>query len=59
MSDLGRRDDRRVSLADERDAKFWSDRFDVTTAQLEEAVAAVGDDVNAVHAYLRGQGGGD
>ena len=45
--------------ATEKEIAGWADRFNVTRAQLEEAVSAVGPDAHAVHSYLRGQGGGD
>lgn len=53
------RDRTSVELGDPAAAEFWSDRFNVTRAQLEEAVSAVGSDVHAVATYLRGQGSGD
>lgn len=53
-------DDRpKVTLGNEQDTSYWTERLRVTRAQLEEAVSAVGDDAHAVHTYLRGQGGGD
>lgn len=49
----------KVALGSEQDVSYWTERFRVTRAQLEEAVSAVGDDSHAVHTYLRGQGSGD
>lgn len=48
-----------VELGSEELVDQWADRFNVTRAQLEEAVSAVGSDEHAVATYLRGQGGGD
>lgn len=48
-----------VEVGSEELADQWADRFNVTRAQLEEAVSAVGSDEHAVATYLRGQGGGD
>lgn len=45
-----------VALGSDADKSYWADRFDVTPKQLEEAVSAVGNSVQAVEAYLRGQG---
>lgn len=45
-----------VQLREPDEIAYWSDRFTVTPAQLEEAVSAVGTDPHAVATYLRGQG---
>lgn len=49
----------RVEIGSEELTGQWADKFNVTRAQLEEAVSAVGSDEHAVATYLRGQGGGD
>lgn len=48
-----------VDIGNPKNVEYWSERFKVTKAQLEEAVSAVGSDVHAVATYLRGQGSGD
>ncbi|MET0248689.1 MAG: DUF3606 domain-containing protein [Sphingobium sp.] len=41
-----------VSCARAREAEYWTNRFGVTRAALEQAVEQVGHDVGAVAAYL-------
>jgi len=50
---------RTIDIGDPDAVQYWSDRYRVTQAQLEEAVSAVGSEVHAVATYLRGQGSGD
>ncbi len=48
-----------IDLGNSGDVEYWSDRFNVTPAQFEEAVSAGGSDIHAVTTYLRGQGSAD
>ena len=41
-----------VSLEQEEDRLYWTNRFSVSSDELAEAVDTVGDDVDAVAAYL-------
>ncbi|MDO7834259.1 DUF3606 domain-containing protein [Sphingobium sp. HBC34] len=45
-------DDGRVALECEAAVLYWTYRFGVTRDELEEAVEMVGDDADAVAAYL-------
>jgi hypothetical protein len=47
----------RVDVADASSLEYWREHFGVTTEQLEEAVAAVGGDPQAVQEHLLNQGG--
>ena len=42
----------RVSLEREEECLYWTNRFSVSRDELVEAVETVGDDVDAVAAYL-------
>ncbi|EQB14001.1 DUF3606 domain-containing protein [Sphingobium lactosutens] len=42
----------RVSLEREEECLYWANRFSVSRDELVEAVDTVGDDVDAVAAYL-------
>lgn len=42
-----------VSLSSNLDVRYWMQALEVTRAQLEDAVDAVGTQVEAVMAYLR------
>ncbi|MFD1106823.1 DUF3606 domain-containing protein [Sphingobium olei] len=46
---------KRISLDAPLDRQYWSNRFDVPPALLERAVGAVGNEVDAVAAWLRQQ----
>lgn len=46
-------DRRFVSLTEDYEVRYWTQRFGVTREQLAEAVQAVGNAVNAVEEYLR------
>ena len=46
-------DRRFVSLTEDYEVRYWTQRFGVTKEQLAEAVQAVGNAVNAVEEYLR------
>lgn len=48
---------RRVQLDDAEHLAHWLELFGVTREQLEEALAAVGDDPQAVREHLLNQGG--
>lgn len=47
----------RVDLHDPQVTKYWREHFGATVQQLEEAVAAAGDDPAAVREHLLNQGG--
>lgn len=53
------RDRTAIAVGDDIDEAEWAARFDVTRAQLEEAISAVGPEASSVEAYLRGQGNAD
>jgi len=42
----------RVALDNEAEMLYWTYHFDVSPAELAEAIDVVGDNVNAVAAYL-------
>ncbi|MFZ2995227.1 DUF3606 domain-containing protein [Sphingobium sp.] len=46
------RDVNRVSLEQDRDVQYWTNRFGVSREELEEAVETVGESVDAVAVYL-------
>ena len=52
-TDRGQPDRSRISLKQEHELAYWTKRFGVSRAQLEEAVGAVGHAVDAVERYLR------
>jgi hypothetical protein len=47
----------KVDLSDPSNLEYWREHFGVTTQQLEEAVAAVGDEPPVVREHLLNQGG--
>ena len=50
----GPQDRARISLEQEHERRYWSQRFGVDEPRLREAVAAVGDSADAVERHLRG-----
>ena len=46
------RDVNSVSLEQDRDVRYWTNRFGVSREELEEAVETVGESVDAVAVYL-------
>jgi hypothetical protein len=46
------RDVKQVSLKEDLEVQYWSQRFQTSRRQLEEAVERVGHSVNAVADYL-------
>ncbi|UZF95705.1 DUF3606 domain-containing protein [Bosea sp. NBC_00550] len=42
-----------INLCEDYEARYWTDKFGVSHAQLEEAVRGAGASVNAVEAALR------
>ena len=50
----GAQDRSRISLEQEHELRYWSQRFGVDERRLREAVAAVGDSAEAVERHLRG-----
>ena len=52
-TDRGQPDRSRVSLKQEHELAYWTNRFGVSRAQLQEAVEAVGHAADAVERYLR------
>jgi hypothetical protein len=51
----GEPDRSRVSLEQDHEVAYWTKRFGVTRQQLEQAVKAVGNSVDAVQRQLRQQ----
>lgn len=45
-------DAKRISLKEDYEVQYWTNRFSVSRMQLEEAVEAVGHSVGAVADYL-------
>lgn len=50
----GAQDRSRISLEQEHELRYWSQRFGVDEQRLREAVAAVGNSAEAVERHLRG-----
>lgn len=51
----GGRDRERISLEQDYEVNYWSKRFGVSKEQLKQAVQQVGDSVQAVENYLKGE----
>ncbi len=49
----GAQDRSRINLSEDYEVRYWTDKFGVSKAQLEEAVREVGSSVEAVEAELR------
>lgn len=49
----GAQDRSRINLSEDYEVRYWTDKFGVSKAQLEDAVRAVGSSVEAVEAELR------
>lgn len=49
----GEADRSRISLSQQHEVSYWTKRFGVSREKLEEAVAAVGNSVEAVERHLR------
>jgi hypothetical protein len=47
------RDRKLISLAEDYEVRYWSDRFGVTREELERAIEAVGDRAELVEDYLK------
>ncbi|MCB4862833.1 DUF3606 domain-containing protein (plasmid) [Sphingobium sp. SJ10-10] len=48
----GPQDSSRIALGEDYEVQYWTNRFGASKEQLEEAVEAVGNSVDAVAAYL-------
>jgi hypothetical protein len=51
-SKTGKRDDSRINVNESYELQYWSEKFNVTTDQLKQAVQAVGTQATAVAEYL-------
>jgi hypothetical protein len=49
----GPQDRSRINLSEDYEVRYWTDKFGVSKAQLEEAVREVGSSADAVEAELR------
>lgn len=49
----GPQDRSRINLSEDYEVQYWTDKFGVSRAQLEEAVREVGSSAEAVEAKLR------
>ena len=49
----GAQDRSRISLEEEHEARYWSEKYGVTRERLREAVDAVGHSVEKVTEYFR------
>jgi hypothetical protein len=52
-SKRGPQDRSRINLSEDYEIRYWTDKFGVSKAQLEEAVRDVGSAADAVEAELR------
>lgn len=52
-TDRGPQDRSRINLNEDYEVRYWTDKFGVSKAQLEEAVKEVGPSAEAVEAELR------
>ncbi|AYO77292.1 DUF3606 domain-containing protein [Sphingobium yanoikuyae] len=48
----GPQDRSRVAMGEDYEVRYWTNRFGVNRDQLQDAVDAVGNDVDAIAAYL-------
>lgn len=51
----GPQDRARVSMEQDHEVRYWTEKFGVSQRQLQEAVDAVGNSADAVENYLRGK----
>lgn len=49
----GAQDRSRINLSEDYEVRYWTDKFGVSKAQLEEAVREAGSSADAVEAELR------
>ena len=49
----GGRDRKRISLQEDYEIQYWTTRLGASREELEEAVRAVGDDVDQIREHLR------
>jgi hypothetical protein len=52
FSKRGEPDRSRISLDEEYEVRYWTERFDVSKSELKAAVAAVGRNASEVLSYL-------
>jgi hypothetical protein len=52
LSDRGPQDRARISLSEEHEIRYWTEKFGVTKERLTEAVDQVGSTADAVGIYL-------
>lgn len=50
----GGQDRKRINLGEDYEVRDWARKFGITSDQLKAAVQAVGNDAQAVEAYLKG-----
>lgn len=55
LSQRGEPDRSRVSLSEDHEVRYWSQRFNTTEDQLRAAVQAVGSSAEAVASWLAGK----
>ncbi|PHP18962.1 DUF3606 domain-containing protein [Sphingobium sp. IP1] len=48
----GPQDRSRVAMGEDYEVRYWTNRFGVNRDQLQDAIDAVGNDVDAIAAYL-------
>ncbi|PIB92809.1 DUF3606 domain-containing protein [Caulobacter sp. FWC2] len=49
----GPQDASKISLSEDYEVRYWSDKFGVSREELERAVKAAGNGADAVQAYLQ------
>lgn len=54
-SNTGPRDANRVSMSEDYEVQYWTNRFNVSREKLEEAVREVGNGVDEIAEYLEPQ----
>lgn len=52
LTDTGGQDRTRISLREEHEIRYWSEKFGITREELADAVEQVGTSANAVAIYL-------
>lgn len=52
-SKKGKGDDSRINVHESYELQYWSEKFNVTTDQLRQAVKAAGTSVKDVETYLK------
>jgi len=52
LSDRGAQDRARISLSEEHEVRYWTEKFGISKEELAEAVDQVGSSADAVAVYL-------